>query len=109
MDSILRTVRKMVGLYEDDDSFDTDLIIYTNNAFQALKQIGVGPYDGFSISDSSSTWNDFTGGAIALEPVKTYVCCKVKLAFDPPANQNITQSITNVMNEAEWRLSVEVN
>ncbi len=109
MDSILRTVRKHVGLYENDTSFDEDLIIHINTAFQALTQMGVGPAEGFEISDDTALWSDFTGNTIALNPVKTVVCQKVKLAFDPPANAQITQSIQNTIAETEWRLHVEVN
>ena len=108
--SILRTVRKLVGLYEDDPSFDTDLLIYINTAFQALQELGVGPENGFSVVDESTLWSEFVEGTtIPVDPVKTYVCGKVKLAFDPPANAQITQSIQNTINEAEWRLSILVN
>ena len=108
--SILRTVRKLVGLYEDDTSFDTDLLIYINTAFQALNEIGIGPEEVFSVEDESTLWTDFTKDTIIpVDPVKTYVCNKVKLAFDPPANTNITQSIQRVIDEAEWRLSILVN
>lgn len=109
MDSILRTVRKLVGVHEDDPSFDEDLIIHINTAFQALTQMGVGPTDGFEIANDTALWSDFTGNTIALNPVKTVVCQRVKLAFDPPANAQITQSIQNTINEAEWRLSILVN
>ena len=108
--SILRTVRKLVGLYEDDPSFDTDLLIYINTAFQALNELGVGPEECFSVEDESALWSDFVKDTtIPVAPVKTYVCNKVKLAFDPPANAQITQSIQNTINEAEWRLSILVN
>ena len=108
--SILRTVRKQVGLYEDDTSFDTDLLMHINTYFQALNEIGIGPAEVFEVNDESSLWTDFTKDTnIPVAPVKTYICSKVKLAFDPPANANITQSIQRVIEEAEWRLSILVN
>ena len=44
MDSILRTIKKMIGGVEDDDftGFDTDLIVHINSALRILNQLGVG-------------------------------------------------------------------
>lgn len=104
MDSILTSIKKLIGITKDDTSFDTDIIMFINYAFFVLHQLGVGPKKAFAISDASSTWDEFTNDAEELESVKTYVYLKVKTIFDPPANSALMQSITNTMNELEWRL-----
>lgn len=107
MDSILTTIKKLLGLAEEDTSFDTDIIIGINTAFSTLTQLGVGPSNGFSILDKSKTWSDFLASATDLEAVKTYVHLKAKLLFDPPANSAMIDSINNVLDELTFRLYVQ--
>ena len=107
MDSILTTIKKLLGLAEDDASFDTDVVIGINTAFSTLTQIGVGPTVGFSIQDKSKVWTDFLSDATDLESVKTYVHLKTKLLFDPPANSAMIDSINNMLDELTFRLYVQ--
>lgn len=107
MDSILNSVKKLLGIAEEYDAFDIDIIMYINSVFNVLTQLGVGPTGGFSIHDSSSTWNDYFADSEPIEAVKTYVAMKVRLLFDPPANSTAMQALTNVISELEWRLSVQ--
>lgn len=107
MESILSTIKKLVGIAEDDTSFDTDIIIGINTAFATLTQIGVGPIGGFSIQDASDKWTDFFLSSTNLESVKTFIYLKVKLLFDPPANASLLESTNNMINELTFRLNVE--
>lgn len=107
MDSILTTIKKLLGLVEDDTSFDTDIIIGINTAFSTLAQLGVGPSNGFSIKDKSETWSDFLSSATDLESIKTYVHLKAKLLFDPPASSAMIDSINNILDELTFRLYVQ--
>ena len=102
-DSILNTIKSMLGGIEDDNTFDTDIIVLINSAFQTLRQLGVGPAKGFTISDSTSTWTDFSTGP-EISNVKTYIYLKVKLLFDPPLSSAVVGSTNRMIAELEWRL-----
>lgn len=102
-DSILDTVKKTIGLAPEIPDFDQDIILHTNSILSVLTQIGIGPEEGFVISDSSQTWKDFLGEDPNLEMVKSYVCNRVRLIFDPPTNSNVTQALEKQCTEFETR------
>lgn len=106
MDSILNSIKKLLGIAEDYEHFDQDIIIHINSVFSALMQIGVGPEEGFVIKDNTSTWDEFTVGDIEIESVKTYVYLKVRLIFDPPSSSAAIDAIKENIKEIEWRLNV---
>lgn len=119
-DSILTSIKKLLGINEEYEHFDQDIIIHINSVFMTLKQIGIGPSEGFMIRDKSSTWNDFlnTGASVIrfdgrqnvkmdLGALQSYVYIKVKLIFDPPPNSFTIESLNKVANEYEWRLNLE--
>lgn len=110
MESILTSVKKMLGLTEDYTHFDPDIIMHINSVFMVLNQLGVGPSKGFMISDASSVWEDFISeNSTAFSSVKSYVFMKVKLLFDPPLNSSVTESYNRLISELEWRLNVEAD
>lgn len=109
MESILTSVKKMLGIPEDYTHFDPDIIMHINSVFMTLTQIGVGPVDGFYIEDSTNTWAEFLGDPTKLQAVKTYMGLKVRLAFDPPASSTVMQCMKQVADEFEWRLNVAVD
>lgn len=109
MDSILTSVKKMLGIDECYMHFDPDIIMHINSVLAILTQLGVGPVEGFYITDSSSTWSDFLGEDPKLGSVKSYVYQKVKLLFDPPSSSALIESMNRVINEFEWRLQVAAN
>lgn len=109
MESILETIRKLIGGEEYGEHFDADLIIQINMAFSILTQLGVGPEDGFFITDDSAVWTDFIGDSKRLEMVKTYVYLKVKLVFDPPTNSSLYDAYDKQIKELEWRINVTVD
>lgn len=84
MESILNSIKKLLGPEEDYNHFDTDIIIHINTALMDLNQLGVGPSEGFFIEDDSYTWNDFVQPELQgrVEAIKTYVYLRVKLLFD---------------------------
>lgn len=106
MESILTTIKKLLGIAEEYEHFDSDIIVHINSAFMILTQLGVGPTKGFSISDETSLWSDFLGDDPRLEAVKTYIHLKVKLLFDPPTNSAVIESLNKSISELEWRLNV---
>ena len=108
-DSILTSVKKMLGIAEDYTFFDADVLMHINMVFMVLYQLGVGPSTPFSISDNSATWSDFLGDATDLEGVKTYIYLKAKLVFDPPQSSAAMEAIKENIKELEWRLNVAVD
>ena len=49
MDSILTSVKKLLGLAEGYTAFDADLIMHINSVLMILNQMGVGPEKTFAI------------------------------------------------------------
>lgn len=106
-DSILNTIKKLLGLDTDYHEFDIDVIAFINSAFFNLRQLGVGPSGGFAIADDSATWHDFTNDESLLTGVKPYIQQKVRLQFDPPSNSFVEASIRKNIEEYEWRLNIQ--
>lgn len=108
MESILTSIKKLLGIAEEYKHFDSDIIIHINSVFSVLTfQFGVGPSQGFSIKDEVSTWNEFTNGDTALDFVKTYVYRKVKLVFDSSTlSAGQITALKEQIAEDEWRLTL---
>lgn len=104
-ESILETIRTMIGGMALEDEFDTDLIVCINSSLMSLNQIGVGP-DGepFHITGSSETWNQLLEDRTDLEAVKMIVYIKTKIVFDPPVNSFIVDAMERQVKEYEWRI-----
>lgn len=108
-DSILTSIKKLLGIDEAYTHFDSDLIMHINSVFMILTQLGVGPESGFSITDSDAVWSDFISNENSIEAVKSYIYLKVKLMFDPPLSGTVSDSMSRVISELEWRLNVAVD
>lgn len=106
MDSILTATKKILGIAEEYMHFDGDLILHINSVFSILTQLGVGPPEGFFIKDNQDEWTDFISEESKLELIKTYVCLKVKLLFDPPISSAVIESMNRLISELEWRIYV---
>ena len=111
MESILTSIKKMLGIAEEYDPFDPNIIMHINSAIMSLTQIGVGPSEGFFIEDETAIWTDFINDATHLQAVKSYIYLKVKLLFDPPTNSSVIEAHQKLITEYEWRLNhaVEFN
>ena len=106
MESILTSIKKLLGITEDYEAFDTDIIIFINSALMALSQLGACP-DGFSITGKDETWENLGVPINKLEAIKTYIYLKVRLAFDPPTNSFVIDSINKQIHENEWRIILQ--
>ena len=106
-ESILTSIKKLLGITEEYTHFDTDIIIHINSVFMTLNQLGVGPSEGFRIQDSTALWEDYIEEEDDLEGVKTYIYLKVKLVFDPPLNASVMEVMKQTIKEYEWRLNVQ--
>lgn len=109
MDSILTSIKKLLGITEEYDHFDPDIIMHINSVFSVLTQLGVGPASGFSISDKTAVWSDFVDSDSRLEMLKSYMYLKVKLLFDPPLGTASIEAINRQISELEWRINVTVD
>lgn len=109
MESILTSIKKLLGIAEEYTHFDTDIIMHINSVFSILTQIGVGPSEGFYITDSYAVWSDFLPEDARLESVKSYMYLKVKLLFDPPDRSAVMEATNRMINELEFRISVTVD
>lgn len=109
MESILTSIKKMLGITEEYKHFDADLIMHINSVFMILNQLGVGPSEGFSIKGKDEVWADFMPEEPRIELIKSYMYLKVKLLFDPPLGSAVIEVINRQINEFEWRLNVAVD
>lgn len=107
MDSILTSMKKLLGITEEYTQFDTDIIMHINSVFTILTQLGIGPSEGFSISDDSAVWTDFIDETPQLELVKSYMHLRIRLLFDSATmSGTVAESINRQISEFEWRLQV---
>lgn len=105
-ESILTSIKKLLGITEEYTHFDSDIIMHINSVFMILNQLGVGPEDGYNITGKEDKWSDFIQDSTEIESVKTYVFAKVKLIFDPPSSSVVTESYNRIISELEWRLHI---
>ena len=108
-DSILMTIRKLVCGNPYADHFDTDLLVHINTCFSILNQLGVGPENGFVVTDETQSWSSYIADNYILNMVKTYVTLKVKKIFDPPLTSSVLEAMDKEISQLEWRLNVAVD
>lgn len=109
MDSILTSIKKMLGITEEYTHFDPELIIYINSALMILTQLGVGPENGYVVEDAEDRWSDFIVNKQDLQrmrAIESYVYMRVKLVFDPPPSSATVQAMENQIRELEFRLNI---
>ena len=107
MESILTSVKKLLGIPKEYEHFDADLIMHINSVFMILTQLGVGPAEGFTIMDEDATWDEFIQDKKTIESVKSYMYLKVKLLFDSNTlSSAVIESMNRLISEFEWRLNV---
>lgn len=108
MDSILTSIKKLLGIAEEYEHFDPDIIMHINTAILNLTQLGIGPPEGFMIEDKETVWTDFVPDATfdRMQAVKSYIYFKVRLMFDPPTMTSVIDATERMIAELEWRLNV---
>lgn len=109
INSILNTIKKKIGVSEDDTCFDEAILTEINTAGSFLSQLGVTSFDSFTVCDSSNTWDECISDRVKLADIKTYIYIYVKLNFDPPTNAFLVQLLKDQMKECEWRINVAVD
>ena len=105
-DSILTSIKKLMGLTEEYDAFDQDILILINSVLFELEQIGVKVKDGFALSDKTAVWSDYSDDDRLLNALKPYIYMKTKLTFDPPTSSGALDSMNRIIDRFEWRINL---
>lgn len=111
-ESILGSVKLSLGIPEEYEHFDSQILFHLNSVMAILTQLGVGPADGFMVDDETSIWYDLIGGTPYEKRflyVKSYVCLRVRLLFDPPSSSGAIDAMERQMRELEWRITVTLD
>lgn len=102
--SILSTIKKMLGFESEYEAFDEDLVVLINGFIRELYQLGVGE-ERFAVTGNEQTWADYLGNANGvLDDVKSYIYYKVRLIFNPPSNSFVVKSYKDAIEETAWRI-----
>ena len=108
MEYILPSIKKLLGINPEYKSFDQDIIMHINTVFMILNQMGMGPEEGFSITDETTAWSEYCTTKNE-NAVRTFIYLKVRLLFDPPTSSVLIESINKTLAELEWRLHLQCN
>ncbi len=105
MDSILTSIKKLLGIVPEYTHFDDDIIIHINTALATLWQLGVGS-ESLSIINSDTNWNELTDDVALQSLCKNYIHLKVKMLFDPPLSSAAIESNNRLISELESRINI---
>lgn len=103
MSSILNDTKKMLGITNEYDAFDQDIIMDVNSVLRVLNQIGVG--NNLNITSANEDWTLFTDDSDYLSIIKPYVYLRVKKIFDP-SYSSMNVAADSIIAEYEWRITV---
>lgn len=109
IESILTSIKKLLGIQEDYTHFDNDIVMHINSVFFILEQLGVNSGTHFSIEDKEKLWNDYVTPDQNLAVLKSYMYLRVKLIFDPPLSGSLVEVIKAQIAEYEFRIMIEVD
>lgn len=104
MDNILNTVKKLLGVPEDYDCFNTDILININMVLPVLTQIGV--VTDIGVVTEESKWDELSSSTEIVNLLKTYITLRVRMIFDPPTNSSLMDAMQKKIDELEWRLNL---
>jgi hypothetical protein len=105
--SILNTTKKALGLGEGYDPFDVELIMHINSVLSDLNQLGIGPVEGFAITDETQTWEDFCGNDKRYSACQSYMYVRMKLLWDVSSMSGpVIAAMEKQKQEMEWRINI---
>lgn len=109
-ESILNSIKSLLGISNEDTAFDNDILVNINAAFSTLFQVGVGDKIHYFISDGSKTWTDvFVKEEDLIDLIKLYTYMKVRIVFDPPTNSSVMEALKQQMQELEYRIMLQAD
>ena len=103
-DSVLLSIKQMLGISPEDTSFDVNVIMSINTALTILMDLGLTEVEDQIVTSDKMTWDELLGGRTDIEYVKTYIYQKVKLIFDPPTSTAAIDAMQRSISELEWRI-----
>jgi len=109
MESILNSIKTLLGIQIIDTSFDNELVIHINSALAVLSQLGTWPVNGLKITGPTETWSYVLISPEMMEDIKLAVYFRVRLSFDPPASSFVLESMKKQLDELEWRIEVAIS
>lgn len=104
-DSILDSVKQVLGLPTDYVAFDKDIVFHINAALSECVQLGMGNSQ-TEILDKTTVWSDFFDEDARLNMIKSYVAGRTRLLFDPPTPGYVHTAHENRLKELAWRIAV---
>lgn len=109
MESVLNSIKKLLGIEESYTHFDADIITHINSVLFTMDQLGIERPTNRNVTSYIDTWTDIFGESskVDVDTLKTYVYLKVRLLFDPPASSFVLESIDRQIKEYEWRLNIQ--
>lgn len=108
-DSILDSIKILLGVDPTYEYFDSTIIMHINSAFGTLWQLGVGTADCYSISDNTNIWSEFTDSSSLLNLVKPYIAKRVRLNWDTPTSATVLEALKSEIAQDEWRIGIMEN
>lgn len=107
-ESILFSIKKLLGVEKETTAFDQDILININAVFSTLYQIGVGTEGHYTIINEEDTWEEvFKDREDLIDFIKLYTYIKVRIVFDPPSSSFVLDSLTRQCQELEWRIHIQ--
>ena len=106
-DSVLNTVKSMLGVEDSYEAFDVELITHINSALFVAYNIGVQLVKNYTIDGPNVTWSEICPDVNLIPLLKSYIGLKVRLLFDPPTTGVLHEAMERQVTEFEWRLYVE--
>lgn len=110
-DSILSSVKKLIGTPIEDTSFDLDIMLNINAASSTLYQLGVLKKP-FTVTSKDDTYDDLIpeGTEDVVNQIKMYFVYKTRLGFDSSTlSSAMIEVIKEMIREAEYRLQISFN
>lgn len=111
-ESILTSIKKLLGIAEEYTAFDADILMHINSVIMILRQMGIGPEEGFAVTSKADTWTDYLGDAeniLRFASIRSYIFLKVRQLFDPPTSGTVAEASKALIAELEYRLYAEAH
>lgn len=103
-DSILNSIKAMLGPDDTYPVFDADIIMLINAEFAHLNDLGAGPSEPFVITGDTETWEDFSPDKYIQSMSKTLIFYSIKIGWDAPSAGFVLESFKELRKETEWRI-----
>lgn len=105
--SILTDIKKLLSITQDNTEFDKDIVFHINTAFANLRQMGVGPKDGFRITGEDEKWTDYYDDKDFTDNIKDYIYINVRLVFDTPQASGMKDALEYQLDEIAYRIRLQ--